>query len=155
MMDYQTSIILSAVFGCILFVSTVQCNVWTVDCGILATQRLDPIVFPDENPAGHVHSIVGGSRFNESVQYSDLQDSQCTTCNVPDDLSNYWVPQLYIKKQKDGKYHYVDMDFHVYYKLINDRGQSDQINNPIGKTNAFKKYEQFDLNISCFCTINV
>ena len=93
MMDFQTSIILS-VFGCILFVSTVQCNVWTVDCGTLATQRLDPIVFPGKNPAGHVHSIVGGSQFNESVQYSNLQDSQCTTCNVPDDLSNYWVRKI-------------------------------------------------------------
>ena len=95
MMDFQNSNKILSVFGCILFVfNTVECNVWTVDCGTLATQRLDPIVFPGKNPAGHVHSIVGGSQFNESVQYSNLQDSQCTTCNVPDDLSNYWVRKI-------------------------------------------------------------
>ena len=95
MMEFQNSNKILSVFGCILFVfNTAECNVWTVDCGTLATQRLDPIVFPGKNPAGHVHSIVGGSQFNESVQYSNLQDSQCTTCNVPDDLSNYWVRKI-------------------------------------------------------------
>ena len=47
------------------------------------------------------------------------------SCNVDDDLSNYWFPQLYVKKQKDGKFYYVNNEFHVYYKLINDRGQTD------------------------------
>lgn len=109
----------------------VKANVWTVDCGVLTTQRMDPIVFPNQHPAGHVHAIVGGSRFGVSVGYEDLQTSQCTSCNVDVDLSNYWVPQLYIKKQKDGKFYYVDMDFHVYYKLINDKGQTGFYNNPL------------------------
>ena len=34
-------------------------NVWTVDCARLATQRMDPIVFPGQDPAGHVHTIAG------------------------------------------------------------------------------------------------
>lgn len=52
------------------------------------------------------------------------------SCDVVTDKSNYWVPQLYIHKQSDGKYHYVDNRFAVYYKLINDRGQTDLVNNP-------------------------
>ena len=73
---------------------------------------------------GHVHSVVGASKFSESSNYEDLLASQCTSCNVANDLSNYWVPQMYVKKQRDGKFHYVDMDFHVYYKIINDNGQT-------------------------------
>merc|ERR1711962_93342 len=99
---------------------SVQGNVWTVDCSVVTTQRKDPIVFPNENIAGHVHSVVGASKFGESSNYEDLLASQCTSCNVANDLSNYWVPQMYVKKQQDGKFHYIDMDFHVYYKLIND-----------------------------------
>lgn len=110
----------------LLLISAVNANVWTVDCGVLTTQRMDPIVFPFQSPAGHVHSIAGGSRFSESVSYDELVLSGCTSCNVKDDLSNYWVPQLYVKKGNSGKYHYVDMEFHAYYKLITDRGQSDR-----------------------------
>ena len=75
--------------------------------------------------------MVGASKFGESSSHEDLLTSQCTSCNVANDLSNYWVPQLYVKKQNDGKFHYVDMDFHVYYKLINDNGQTGPNNNPL------------------------
>ena len=107
-----------AILGLHLCLSSVHAYVWTTDCGVLTTQRMDPIVFPGEEPAGHVHAIVGGSKFGKSAQYTDLQKSQCTTCNVAEDLSNQWVPQLYIKKQSSY------MHFAVYYKLINDRGQT-------------------------------
>ena len=40
----------------LLAAPAVRANVWTVDCGVLATQRLDPVVFPGAEPAGHVHS---------------------------------------------------------------------------------------------------
>merc|ERR1719323_1511598 len=112
------------------FFHSASANVWTVDC---------PIVFPGESPAGHVHAIVGGSKFSIDLTYEDTQQSQCTSCNAGDDLSNYWVPQLYVYKQADGKYHYVPMEFHIYYKLINDRGQTDPDNNPIvpGEFSAF------------------
>jgi len=122
---------MSSCFLLLLHLTSVHGNVWTVDCGVLTTQRLDPIVFPSLSPAGHVHAVVGGSQFSQSVSYEDLQTSQCTSCNVGNDLSNYWVPQLYVKKQRDGKFYYVDMDFHVYYKLINERGQTDYHNNPL------------------------
>jgi len=90
---------------------------------------MDPIVFPHLQPAGHVHAVVGGSKFSESVTNQDLLNSRCTSCNAVDDLSNYWVPQLYVRKAATGKFYYVDMEFHVYYKLINQFGQTDQVNN--------------------------
>ncbi len=96
-------------------------TVFTVDCKTVATQRMDPIVFPGRQPVGHVHAIAGASRFNESVTYKDLQESKCTTCNAGQDLSNYWVPQLYVQKKRDGKFHHIPMEFSAYYKLINDR----------------------------------
>jgi len=104
-------------------------NVWTTDCSNLATQRLDPIVFPGYSPAGHVHTIVGGSRFNKDSSYEDLQFSQCTSCDLTRDKSNYWVPQMYIHKQSDGKFHHVENYFAVYYKLLNGRGQTSLHNN--------------------------
>merc|ERR1712150_117630 len=119
--------------GLAISVPYANANVWTVDCSILTTQRMDPIIFPDQSPAGHVHAIVGSSKFNPSQTYEELQQSQCNSCNAGEDMSNYWVPQLYIYKQSDGKYHHVPMEFHVYYKLINDNGQTSPPgqNNPI------------------------
>ena len=39
-------------------------SVWTVDCfDQLTTQRMDPIKFPGQAEAGHVHAIVGASKF--------------------------------------------------------------------------------------------
>ena len=46
-----------------LGIPSVNANVWTVDCSILTTQRMDPIIFPGQSPAGHVHAIVGASKF--------------------------------------------------------------------------------------------
>ena len=66
----------------LLHISGSSANVWTVDCGVVTTQRMDPIVYPDHNPAGHVHSVVGASGFRETVSYEDLVASQCTSCNV-------------------------------------------------------------------------
>ena len=60
--------------------------------------------------------MIGGSKFSAGVSYPDLQASLCTSCNAAADLSNYWVPQLYVRKARDGKFYYVDNDFHVYYK---------------------------------------
>ena len=46
-----------------MFCHSANANVWTVDCSIVTTQRMDPIVFPGESEAGHVHAIVGASKF--------------------------------------------------------------------------------------------
>merc|ERR1711963_618794 len=134
--DYQNMYFL--LLSIVLSSTAVLGNVFTVDLATLTTQRLDAILFPDQSPEGHVHSIVGGSKFSKTSTYEELLSSQCSTGNIAKDLSAYWVPTLYVKKA-NGKFHHVDMNFAVYYKLINDRGQTDFNNNPIipGEFKAF------------------
>ena len=52
-----------------------------------------------------------------------------SSCDLTRDKSNYWVPQMYIHKQSDGKFHHVENYFAVYYKLLNGRGQTSLHNN--------------------------
>ena len=72
------SVLSGAVLTALCWLGGVAANVWTTDCRVLATQRLDPIVFPGHSPAGHVHTVAGGSRFNKESTYEDLQQSNCT-----------------------------------------------------------------------------
>ncbi|KAF2805077.1 WSC-domain-containing protein [Mytilinidion resinicola] len=63
--------------------------------GRLVRERLDPIVFPDAVSA-HVHTIFGGSGFGASMDYAQARSSDCSSCEIKEDLSNYWTPQLYV-----------------------------------------------------------
>ncbi|EPS43814.1 hypothetical protein H072_2178 [Dactylellina haptotyla CBS 200.50] len=85
---------------------------WRMQCGSpLLTDMVDPLVQPGVVPARHVHNIMGGSAFDKTTSWEDLQKSTCTSCEVKGDKSAYWVPTLYFKKsdgelvqvgQKDG-----------------------------------------------------
>ena len=84
-----------------LALTKVNANVWTVDCSTLTTQRLDPIVYPNYSPAGHVHNIIGADTFSHNVTYADLMTSTCTIgwAQIPKSrpfyfviLSQLWVP---------------------------------------------------------------
>ena len=70
---------------------------WQVQCfSRLQDQRLDPIV----NPGGlssHVHVITGGNGFAADMNYTSARRSNCLTCNILEDLSNYWTPKLYFQ----------------------------------------------------------
>merc|ERR1712038_1467421 len=123
----------SSLFCLLLSLSLVAGGVWTTDCRLLATQRLDPIVYPGYSEAGHVHTVAGASMFSKDSTFEGLQRSQCTSCDIPLDLSNYWVPQMYVKKATDGKFYFLDNYMAVYYKLLNDHGGVHAVNNPIEK----------------------
>ncbi len=72
---------------------------WILGCGQpVVVERIDPIVSPGAVSA-HVHTIMGGSAFHFSMTYETTQLSNCTTCTVTADKSNYWVPQLYFHAQ--------------------------------------------------------
>ena len=43
---------------------------------------------------GHVHSIVGASRFKNVYDPDDLTQSKCTTIPVQPDKSNYWAVRI-------------------------------------------------------------
>ena len=68
--------------------------------GRLVRERLDPIVAPGRVSA-HVHTISGGSGFGPSMTFQQARSSKCSSCEIKEDMSNYWTPQLYVKK-KDG-----------------------------------------------------
>ncbi|KAF5876269.1 putative wsc domain protein [Botrytis fragariae] len=65
----------------------------------LVDERVDPVVSPGILPASHVHAIAGGSGFSANMTYADARAAKCGTCNVKEDLSNYWTPKLYYKAQ--------------------------------------------------------
>lgn len=68
--------------------------------GRLVRERLDPIVSPGA-VSGHVHTISGGSAFGPSMTFQQARAAKCSSCEIKEDMSNYWTPQLYVKK-KDG-----------------------------------------------------
>ncbi|KAJ6260802.1 hypothetical protein Dda_5032 [Drechslerella dactyloides] len=77
--------------------------------------RLDPIV----NPGGvsnHQHSVFGGNAFSADMPGDAATKATCTTANVKNDHSNYWVPSLYFKSPDDGTLYPVELFYpKVYY----------------------------------------
>jgi hypothetical protein len=68
---------------------------WRMPCpNPLVVERADPIVSPGA-VSGHVHTIMGGSGFGFTMDYAQARASACSTCMVTQDMSNYWVPNLY------------------------------------------------------------
>ncbi|CAK7199469.1 hypothetical protein SEUCBS139899_002149 [Sporothrix eucalyptigena] len=73
-------------------------------CSQVVIERLDPLVNPGVLPSPHVHQVVGGNAFNASMASTDVSGiASCTTCNFPDDLSNYWTANLYFQA-RNGSY---------------------------------------------------
>ncbi|GAA5847516.1 hypothetical protein JCM3766R1_005338 [Sporobolomyces carnicolor] len=70
---------------------------WRLPCGnSLVIERADSIVSPYK-VSGHVHNILGGSNFALGNTFEELRASDCTSCQVKQDMSNYWTPQLYFQ----------------------------------------------------------
>ncbi|CAL1709157.1 unnamed protein product [Somion occarium] len=82
----------------------------------VVTTRLDSIVTPGV-VSTHVHSVVGGSRFQASYDFDDLSTSQCSTIPIQQDKSNYWAPQLYYHDESAGTYTLVPTSFNIYYLM--------------------------------------
>lgn len=68
---------------------------WRLPCiSPVLVERADPIINPGK-PSPHLHTIMGGNGFGFSMDYAQTQASQCSTCTVQKDLSNYWIPSLW------------------------------------------------------------
>jgi hypothetical protein len=66
-----------------------------VSCPYSHSKTDDPIVFPGQPGASHLHDFFG----NNSVDaFSDLSSLRAgtTTCSTSDDLSGYWEPEMYV-----------------------------------------------------------
>lgn len=83
--------------------------------GPLVEARMDPIVQPGE-VSTHVHTIMGGSNFNENVTGEELMSSNCSTALIKNDHSAYWYPKLYFQDPKNKSFEPVDLFYmNVYY----------------------------------------
>ncbi|KAF1982413.1 hypothetical protein K402DRAFT_424524 [Aulographum hederae CBS 113979] len=60
-----------------------------LSCSISQTSRIDPILAP-VGLSAHVHKFSGAS-----IRLRDLRKANCTTCEIQEDKSAYWTPQLY------------------------------------------------------------
>ena len=82
------------------------------------TERVDPLLSPGV-ASNHVHSVTGGNGFNADMTFQDTQDSTCTTAQVTQDLSDYWMPVLYLNDH--GKFYKVPEanTRKIYYKYGN------------------------------------
>lgn len=90
---------------------------WRMPCASpLVYERSDPIVTPG-SLAGHMHAVMGASRFNYSATTASLKQSDCTTCQINQDKSAYWVPNIYYHSKQTGKYTSVNQvgGMTVYY----------------------------------------
>ncbi len=90
---------------------------WVLGCSKpIAVERLDPIVSPGA-VSSHVHTVMGGTAFNATMDYKTTQTSRCTTCGVTKDLSNYWAPTLYFHA-RNGSFISVEQvgGVNVYYQ---------------------------------------
>jgi len=67
---------------------------WIVSCNYSHSLNDDPIVFPGQPGAAHLHDFVGASTTDRSSTAASLQAGG-TTCAMSADTSAYWVPALY------------------------------------------------------------
>ncbi|KAL3423325.1 hypothetical protein PVAG01_05072 [Phlyctema vagabunda] len=87
--------------------------------------RIDPIVNFGE-VSKHAHAIHGGNAISSTSTTSDLLASTCTSCEVSQDKSAYWFPQLYFENFGTGKFEAVDQvgGLLAYYLLFANSGET-------------------------------
>ncbi len=59
----------------------------------------DPIVFPGQKGASHMHSFVGNDGTNADTTTEDLMKFTASSCQPVEDHSAYWIPTLYENDQ--------------------------------------------------------
>ncbi|KAJ7892209.1 hypothetical protein B0H13DRAFT_2038662 [Mycena leptocephala] len=92
----------------------------------LVQERLDPVINPTTFPSNHVHTVHGAKNFNYNSTFNTLRASSCTSCEVSQDLSNYWFPKLYFQDPKTKLFEAVpNGGLLVYYQ---NRGNGDVSN---------------------------
>lgn len=64
-----------------------------VSCDFSHAQQDDPIVFPGQAGASHLHDFFGNASTNANSTYRSMTRSG-TTCSFSADTSGYWVPAL-------------------------------------------------------------
>ncbi|RPB22743.1 WSC-domain-containing protein [Terfezia boudieri ATCC MYA-4762] len=98
---------------------------WRLPCASpVLIERADPIVNPGK-VAGHLHTIMGGNGFGFEMDYDQARKSTCSTCSVKEDLSSYWIPNLFYKA-KNGSLHEVEQMGGALVYYLQRRGTPDE-----------------------------
>ncbi|GAB3268124.1 DUF1996 domain-containing protein [Kineosporia babensis] len=63
-------------------------------CTYSHSGKNDPIVFPGQSGASHLHSFMGNAVTDANTDTDDLMQSATTTCQPVEDHSAYWIPTL-------------------------------------------------------------
>lgn len=66
---------------------------WTVECSFVRQAKDDPIVFPDQPGATHLHDFIANTTTDAYSTHQNLLKGD-TTCEASDDTSAYWTPAL-------------------------------------------------------------
>jgi Domain of unknown function (DUF1996)/WSC domain len=117
----------------VLLLSSLFCashGFWRMNCGVIQTGRIDPIMNPG-SISSHVHKIAGGSNFYLNATYTSMQQSSCTSCEIQDDKSAYWTPQLYWE-HSNGSFEAVPNSGMVVYYLGRGENRSNVVPFPPG-----------------------
>lgn len=90
---------------------------WRMDCqGSTLLGRLDPLVEPGKL-SKHSHFFAGGTNVDSTVTYDSLRKSKGTSCQVREDKSLYWVPQLMFRFSNGTVVAVPADNFLIYYQL--------------------------------------
>ncbi|KAG8669333.1 hypothetical protein FPOAC1_008725 [Fusarium poae] len=100
--------------GLVVFVAWAEAF-WRMSCSVIQTGRVDPIIAPGTFSA-HVHKLSGASNIGIDSTFESLQASRCTSCEVQDDKSAYWTPQLFYQ-HANGSFQMVPNGGTVIYYL--------------------------------------
>ncbi len=88
-------------------------------CGPSHLEWDDPIVYPGQDGAAHLHQFFGNASVNENSTYQSLRTTGQSTCEGgPLNRTGYWTPAMF-----DGQGRVIPPDFIlVYYKSTNASG---------------------------------
>lgn len=91
----RTSLLLIAVtVFMVIPIAALAAPGWIVSCSYSHSNNDDPIVFPGQPGASHLHEYAG-ARTTNNASTPDSMRAGATSCAIPGDHAGYWLPGLY------------------------------------------------------------
>ncbi len=88
---------------------------WIVTCSLSHSNNDDPIVFPGQPGATHLHQFTGAKTTN-AFSTPDSLRAGGTNCLIPGDSSAYWIPAMYEGGQLRDISHPNNVEALFYYR---------------------------------------
>jgi Domain of unknown function (DUF1996) len=89
-------------------------NSFKTKCSFANEGQFDPIRYPGQSPAGHIHEFFGDTEIGPGSTGFSLQSAGgSTTCEDAFDTADYWAPELFADSQRVQP---IGVD--VYYQRI-------------------------------------